>query len=286
MFPAGEELPIRIEFIGDTVESIRRFDPGTQRSVETLDRFGIVPVREGVSGTDTVTRRICFSSCVPAMRRCGCPSRPMWKATSRPPGSRSGPPTPMRVERTERPARAAAADGACSSPKMKSPPSSRAPLLSRSSRSGIRDQGSGIRASSAVSVQPTASFPWTHSRLDQRRQGRAGERRSRRLRRRLARPRRAHRRTAEGLRRPRRDGVGRRRRGPRRRDGRRRLAVEGISSAAIERAVKPRAPSRQPSRSTPKPMSSTKSGARPAPARSDRRPPPSSPTCATSRSTI
>src|SRR5262245_29492355 len=48
IFPAGEELPIRIEFIGDTVESIRRFDPGTQRSVETLDRFGIVPVREPV----------------------------------------------------------------------------------------------------------------------------------------------------------------------------------------------------------------------------------------------
>jgi transcription-repair coupling factor (superfamily II helicase) len=46
IFPAGEELPVRIEFIGDTVESIRRFDPGTQRSVETLDRFGIVPVRE------------------------------------------------------------------------------------------------------------------------------------------------------------------------------------------------------------------------------------------------
>jgi transcription-repair coupling factor (superfamily II helicase) len=50
VFPAGEELPIRIEFIGDTVESIRRFDPGTQRSVETLDRFGIVPVRENASG--------------------------------------------------------------------------------------------------------------------------------------------------------------------------------------------------------------------------------------------
>ena len=46
VFPAGEELPIRIEFIGDSVESVRRFDPSTQRSVETLDRFGIVPVRE------------------------------------------------------------------------------------------------------------------------------------------------------------------------------------------------------------------------------------------------
>ena len=49
IFPAGEALPIRIEFIGDMVESIRRFDPGTQRSIETLDRFGIVPVREGAT---------------------------------------------------------------------------------------------------------------------------------------------------------------------------------------------------------------------------------------------
>src|SRR5688572_11497676 len=56
VFPAGEELPIRIEFVGDTVESVRRFDPGTQRSVETLDRFGIVPVREPVGlGTFTST---------------------------------------------------------------------------------------------------------------------------------------------------------------------------------------------------------------------------------------
>ena len=58
VFPAGEELPIRIEFIGDMVESIRRFDPGTQRSIETLDRFGIVPVREGAtdpSGAGSLT---------------------------------------------------------------------------------------------------------------------------------------------------------------------------------------------------------------------------------------
>ncbi|MGH9386415.1 MAG: transcription-repair coupling factor [Vicinamibacterales bacterium] len=46
IFSPGEAMPIRIEFIGDTVESIRRFDPGTQRSVETLDQFEIVPARE------------------------------------------------------------------------------------------------------------------------------------------------------------------------------------------------------------------------------------------------
>ena len=46
VYPAGEPTPIRVEFIGDSVESIRRFDPGTQRSIETLDQFQIVPVRE------------------------------------------------------------------------------------------------------------------------------------------------------------------------------------------------------------------------------------------------
>jgi transcription-repair coupling factor (superfamily II helicase) len=46
VYPAGESAPVRIEFVGDTVESIRRFDPGSQRSIETLDQFQIVPVRE------------------------------------------------------------------------------------------------------------------------------------------------------------------------------------------------------------------------------------------------
>ena len=46
VYPPDEIWPIRIEFIGDLVESIRRFDPGTQRSVETLDQFLVVPVRE------------------------------------------------------------------------------------------------------------------------------------------------------------------------------------------------------------------------------------------------
>ncbi len=49
VFPAGDMYPLRIEFVGDTVESIRRFDPSTQRSVETVDHALIVPVREHVS---------------------------------------------------------------------------------------------------------------------------------------------------------------------------------------------------------------------------------------------
>jgi len=51
VYPAGETSPVRIEFIGDTVESIRRFDPGTQRSIETLDQFQIIPVRESIEGS-------------------------------------------------------------------------------------------------------------------------------------------------------------------------------------------------------------------------------------------
>jgi transcription-repair coupling factor (superfamily II helicase) len=46
LFPPGERHPLRLEFIGDTVESIRRFDPATQRSVETVSRVSVVPVRE------------------------------------------------------------------------------------------------------------------------------------------------------------------------------------------------------------------------------------------------
>jgi transcription-repair coupling factor (superfamily II helicase) len=46
LFPAGDAQPIRIEFIGDTVESIRRYDAASQRSVETIDRVRITPLRE------------------------------------------------------------------------------------------------------------------------------------------------------------------------------------------------------------------------------------------------
>jgi transcription-repair coupling factor (superfamily II helicase) len=52
LYPPNELWPIRVEFIGDMVESIRRFDPDTQRSVETLDQFMVVPVRESIDASD------------------------------------------------------------------------------------------------------------------------------------------------------------------------------------------------------------------------------------------
>jgi len=46
VFPAGDAEPVRIEFVGDMVESLRRFDPSTQRSTGATDQLLIVPVRE------------------------------------------------------------------------------------------------------------------------------------------------------------------------------------------------------------------------------------------------
>ncbi len=46
VFPAGEAFPIRAEFVGDNIESLRRFDPATQRSVATLDHVSIRPLTE------------------------------------------------------------------------------------------------------------------------------------------------------------------------------------------------------------------------------------------------
>ena len=43
-FPPGEETPIRLDLFGDTVESIRWFDPQSQRSEDTLDSICILPL--------------------------------------------------------------------------------------------------------------------------------------------------------------------------------------------------------------------------------------------------
>jgi transcription-repair coupling factor (superfamily II helicase) len=50
IFPAGEAQPVRLEFVGDTIESMRRYDPSTQRSVESIDQVIIVPLQEVLAG--------------------------------------------------------------------------------------------------------------------------------------------------------------------------------------------------------------------------------------------
>ena len=46
VFPAGAARPVRLEFIGDTIETLRTFDPATQRSVAPIDQVAIVPLRD------------------------------------------------------------------------------------------------------------------------------------------------------------------------------------------------------------------------------------------------
>lgn len=46
IFPISGELPYRVEFFGDEVESIRRFEPETQRSVDSVTRVHVLPRSE------------------------------------------------------------------------------------------------------------------------------------------------------------------------------------------------------------------------------------------------
>src|SRR6185295_4041027 len=50
IFPAGELHPVRLEFIGDTIETLRTYDPSTQRSIAPIDQIHIVPLRDILDG--------------------------------------------------------------------------------------------------------------------------------------------------------------------------------------------------------------------------------------------
>ncbi|HXW06561.1 MAG TPA: transcription-repair coupling factor [Vicinamibacterales bacterium] len=59
-YPAGARQPIRVEFIGDTIESIRSYDPATQRSTAALDRASVLPLQELVGEADEADRSATF----------------------------------------------------------------------------------------------------------------------------------------------------------------------------------------------------------------------------------
>jgi len=46
LFPMGSKAPYRIELFDDEIESIRTFDPETQRSMDKIDRIELFPARE------------------------------------------------------------------------------------------------------------------------------------------------------------------------------------------------------------------------------------------------
>lgn len=53
VYPALHDTPVRLEFFGDTVESMRTFDPDTQRTVDTLGTLTLLPARELFFSADT-----------------------------------------------------------------------------------------------------------------------------------------------------------------------------------------------------------------------------------------
>jgi transcription-repair coupling factor (superfamily II helicase) len=56
VFPAGEAAPVRLDLFGDAIESIRRFDPETQRSGEAVQRLDFHPASEVAFDTASVAR--------------------------------------------------------------------------------------------------------------------------------------------------------------------------------------------------------------------------------------
>ncbi len=46
IWPAMEPFPARLDFFGDEIDTIRHFDPSTQRTIKTLERLLVTPARE------------------------------------------------------------------------------------------------------------------------------------------------------------------------------------------------------------------------------------------------
>jgi transcription-repair coupling factor (superfamily II helicase) len=55
-YPAGAKQPVRLEFVGDTIESIRTYDPATQRSIAPIDQASIVPLQDLLAEGDGTDR--------------------------------------------------------------------------------------------------------------------------------------------------------------------------------------------------------------------------------------
>jgi transcription-repair coupling factor (superfamily II helicase) len=75
IFPPNFSAPVRIEFFGDTIETIRSFDPLTQRSLQALDELVLLPSREILLTDDLLAdiaprlKACCDDLDIPADRR-------------------------------------------------------------------------------------------------------------------------------------------------------------------------------------------------------------------------
>ncbi|MDD5460453.1 MAG: transcription-repair coupling factor [Methylococcales bacterium] len=66
LFPMGSKVPFRIELFDEEIESIRTFDPETQRSLEKIDRIQLFPAREFPLTDESIKHfRQAFRTCFP-----------------------------------------------------------------------------------------------------------------------------------------------------------------------------------------------------------------------------
>jgi transcription-repair coupling factor (superfamily II helicase) len=69
IFPPGNHFPTRLEFLENTVESIRFFDVGTQRSLGEIHQITVIPAKEQIHNTEEpgqfekLVSELDFSSC-------------------------------------------------------------------------------------------------------------------------------------------------------------------------------------------------------------------------------
>ncbi|MEQ8698069.1 MAG: CarD family transcriptional regulator [Bauldia litoralis] len=69
LFPPASAYAVRLDFFGDEIESIRRFDPATQRSLKSVRRVALLPVSEIVLDEARITQfrehyRAAFASAI------------------------------------------------------------------------------------------------------------------------------------------------------------------------------------------------------------------------------
>jgi len=65
LYPSGHDLPFRIDLFDDEIDSIRRFDPESQRSLDTIESINVLPAREFPFNKDAISQfrtryRECF----------------------------------------------------------------------------------------------------------------------------------------------------------------------------------------------------------------------------------
>ena len=79
IFPSGLEQGLRLDFFGDELETLRLFDPNTQRSTGTVDEHLLLPASEALLDEESVKR---FRTCYRELFGANATSDPLYQAVS------------------------------------------------------------------------------------------------------------------------------------------------------------------------------------------------------------